>query len=114
MRFASGWIPVTKETPDAALCWHSLPLVVILGAVAFQLTGQYTIHRLRRFREEMLGVLNGTALLSLLVLATTFYRQDHYDSCATMLLFSGITALAVLLGRRIELVHHSIAASLGL
>ncbi len=102
LRFASGWIPVTKETPDATLCWHSLPLVVVLGAVAFQLTGQYTIHRLRRFREEMLGVLKGTALLSLLVLATTFYRQDHYDSRATMLLFSGITALAVLLGRRIS------------
>ena len=102
IRFGSGWIPVTKEQPDASLCWNSLPLVLILSAVAFQLTGQYTIHRLRRFREEMLGVLKGTMLLSLLVLATTFYRQDHYDSRATMLLFSGMTALAVLLGRRIS------------
>jgi Undecaprenyl-phosphate glucose phosphotransferase len=102
LRFASGWIPVTKDAPDATLCWHSLPLVVVLGAVAFQLTGQYTIHRMRRFREELLGVLKGTALLSLFVLATTFYRQDHYDSRATMLLFSGMTAFAVLLGRRIS------------
>src|SRR4051794_6457794 len=90
IRFGSGWIPVTKEPPDAGLCWSSIPLVLILSAIAFQLTGQYTIHRLRRFREEMLGVLKGTALLSLLVLATTFYRQDHYDSLATMLLFSGM------------------------
>ena len=37
-----------------------------------------------------------------MVLATTFYRQDHYDSRATMLLFSGMTALAVLLGRRVS------------
>jgi Undecaprenyl-phosphate glucose phosphotransferase len=102
IRFASGWIPVTKDTPDASLCWHTLPLVLILSAGAFQLTGQYTIHRMRRFREEMLGVFKGTALLSLLVLATTFYSQDHYDSRATMLLFSGITALVVLLGRRIS------------
>ncbi len=102
IRFASGWIPVTKEPPDASLCWNSIPLVLILSAISFQLTGQYTIHRLRRFREEMLGVLKGTALLSLLVLATTFYRQDHYESRATMLLFSGMTALAVLLGRRVS------------
>ena len=102
IRFATGWIPVTKEPPDESLCWSSVPLVLILSAIAFQLTGQYTIHRLRRFREEMLGVLKGTALLSLLVLATTFYRQDHYDSRATMLLFSGMTALAVLLGRRVS------------
>lgn len=102
LRFASGWIPVTKETPDANLCWQNLPLVVVLAGLAFQLTGQYTIHRLRRFREEMLGVFKGTILLSLLVLATTFYRQDHYDSRATMLLFSGITAVTVLLGRRIS------------
>jgi Undecaprenyl-phosphate glucose phosphotransferase len=102
IRFGSGWIPVTKEAPDASLCWNSIPLVLILSAISFQLTGQYTIHRLRRFREEMLGVLKGTALLSLLVLATTFYRQDHYESRATMLLFSGMTALAVLLGRRVS------------
>lgn len=102
LRFASGWIPVTKETPDSALCWQNLPLVALLAAVAFQLTGQYTIHRLRRFREELLGVFKGTILLSLLVLATTFYRQDHYDSRATMLLFSGITAVSVLMGRRIS------------
>jgi Undecaprenyl-phosphate glucose phosphotransferase len=102
LRFASGWIPVTKETPDAALCWQNLPLVIVLAAVAFQLTGQYTIHRLRRFREELLGVFKGTFLLSLLVLATTFFRQDHYESRATMLLFSGITAASVLLGRRIS------------
>jgi len=22
LTFASGWIPVTKDTPDANLCWH--------------------------------------------------------------------------------------------
>src|SRR5438067_810203 len=72
VRFNSGWIPITKPPPDAYLCWRNLPLVMLLSAVANQLTGQYTIHRLRRFREEMIGVVKSSVLLSLLVMATTF------------------------------------------
>lgn len=102
LRFYSGWIPVTKETPDASLCWHNLPLVACLAAFAFQLTGQYRIDRLRRFREEMIGVLYGSGLLSLFVLATTFFRQDRYESRATMLLFAIITVVGLLLSRRLS------------
>src|SRR5262245_24075434 len=88
LRFEAGWLPVSKDQPDVALCWRNLPLVVFLAAVAYRFTGQYAIHRLRRFREEILGVLKGTALLSLLVMATTFYLHDPYESRATMFLFS--------------------------
>ena len=52
------------------------------------MTGQYAIHRLRRFREEMVGVFRGAALLSLLVMAATFYLHDPYESRITMLLLS--------------------------
>ncbi len=102
LRFQSGWIPLYKPPPDVALCWRNLPLVMLLCIVAFQYTGQYTIHRLRRFREEMVGVAKGTVLLSLLVMATTFYRQDPYDSRATMLIFSVLTAAGVLSARRLS------------
>jgi Undecaprenyl-phosphate glucose phosphotransferase len=100
IRFDTGWIPVYKPPLEFYLCWRNLPLVMLLGAIAYQLTGQYTIHRLRRFREEMVGALKGTALLSLLVMATTFYRQDPYDSRATMVLFSVLTAGSILAARR--------------
>jgi len=100
LRFTTGWVPITKETPDVYLCWRNLPLVVLLGAVAFEITGQYTIHRLRRFREEVVAVFKGTALLSLLVMATTFYTHDPYESRATMLLFSALTAVGILTARR--------------
>ncbi len=100
LRFNTGWIPITKEPPDVYLCWLNLPLVVLLAAVAYHLTGQYAIHRLRRFREEVVCVLKGTALLSLLVLATTFYLQDPYGSRATMVLFSVLVAGLVLAARR--------------
>jgi Undecaprenyl-phosphate glucose phosphotransferase len=100
IRFSSGWIPIYKTPPQAQLCWANLPLVLLLGLGAYQLTGQYTIHRLRRFREEMIGAVKGTALLSLLVMATIFFRQDHYESRATMVLFSGCTMLGILTARR--------------
>jgi Undecaprenyl-phosphate glucose phosphotransferase len=102
LRFLSGWIPLTKPSQDIALCWRNLPLVMLLSVVAYHLTGQYTIHRLRRFREEMIGVIKGTALLSLLVMATTFYRQDHYDSRVTMALFTLLTTGGILTSRRVS------------
>src|SRR5262249_23341703 len=104
IRFHSGWIPVAKATPDFALCWHNLPLVMLLAAVAYRLTGQYTIHRLRRFREEMVSVLKGTGLVSLLVMAGNFYLHDPYESRVTMGLFSVLTAAGVLTARRLSWV----------
>jgi Undecaprenyl-phosphate glucose phosphotransferase len=102
VRFETGWIPVYKPPPDVSLCWGNLPLVGLLSAVAYRLTGQYTIDRLRRFREEMVGVVKGTVLLSLLVMATIFYTQNPYDSRVTMLLFSVLAAFAVLTARRLS------------
>jgi Undecaprenyl-phosphate glucose phosphotransferase len=102
LRFATGLIPLYKPRPEAYLCWRNLPLVLLLSLVAYHLTGQYTIHRLRRFREEMVCVVKGTVLLSLLVMASTFFTQDPYDSRATMLLFSVLTAVSILVARRIS------------
>ncbi len=100
LRFATGWIPITKETPDISLCWSNLPIVMVLAIIAYRLTGQYAIHRLRRLREEVVCVLKGTALLSLLVLASTFYMHDPYESRATMTLFSILVAVLTLAARR--------------
>jgi Undecaprenyl-phosphate glucose phosphotransferase len=100
LRFHSGLIPVYKPIPDVELCYRNVPLVVLLSAVAYRLTGQYTIHRLRRVREEVVSVAKGVALMSLLVIATTFSLQDRYESRVTMVLFSSLTAVGVLTARR--------------
>src|SRR5947199_296163 len=34
LRFESGWVPQHKSTPDFALCWRNLPLVILLAAVS--------------------------------------------------------------------------------
>jgi Undecaprenyl-phosphate glucose phosphotransferase len=91
-----------KEMPDVALCWRMLPLVVLHAAIAFRLTGQYAIHRLRRFREELVGVVKGTALLSLLVMASAFYLHDQYESRGMMVIFSMLSASGVLTVRRMS------------
>lgn len=101
LRFQSGWIPIWKDAPDISLCYRDFPLVLLLAAIAYRMTGQYAIHRLRRFREEIVGASKGVALLSLLVMAATFYLHDPYESRLTMMLFSVLSALGVLINRRI-------------
>lgn len=100
LRFETGWIPVHKRPPAADQCWSKLPVVLVLAWFAYRLTDQYAIHRLRRFREEVVAVIRGTALMSLMVMATTFYLHDPYESRVTMGLFSGLTAAGLLAARR--------------
>jgi len=103
LRFELDWlIPITKTPPEESMCWRNLPLVALLGAVAYEITGQYVIHRLRRFREEVVAVLKGTALLSLLVMATTFFTHAAYESRAIMVLFALLTATSILVCRRLS------------
>lgn len=102
LRLESGWFPVTKDAPEPYYCLRSLPLVALMSAVAFEITGQYAIHRLRRFREEVIAVLKGTALLALLVMATTFFTHDPYESRGIMILFAALTAATILTCRRLS------------
>ena len=102
LRFAHRWVTLWEPPPESYLCWRYLPLVLVLAAIAYRLTGQYTLHRLRRFREEMVCVIRGTVLLSFLVMATTFYLHDQYDSRAAMLLFSVLTTGGLLAVRRMS------------
>ncbi len=100
-RFDSGWLPLSKPRADFYLCWRALPLVLVLALVAFHMAGQYQVHRLRRFREDIVSVLKGTGLLILLVLATLFVLHDPYESRGTFALFGVLTATGVFTGRRL-------------
>ena len=105
LRFDAGLIPpVNDHQPDFELCLAALPLVAILAAVAFRVAGQYDIHRMRRFREEMVAVGKGVALLALLVMSTNFALQYGYKSRHAMILFAGLTFVGVLGVRRLTWV----------
>lgn len=102
IRFHSGWIPVIHEQPEFGLCMADLPLVLVLAGAAYHFTGMYTVHRLRRFREELVSVAKGTTLLLLLIVATVFWRHHPYESRITMALFYGLTLASVLTARRLS------------
>jgi Undecaprenyl-phosphate glucose phosphotransferase len=101
LRFETGWIPVTKDPVDIWLCWSNLPLVLLLAAGCYHLTGQYAIDRLRRLRDEVIAVVKGTVLLCLLVMATTFLLHDPYESRLTLVLFFALAATSIATTRRL-------------
>ncbi len=100
LRFSSGWLPVTKSPPEFDLCLRNLPLVLVLAAVSYHVAGQYRIHRLRRFREEIVSVTRGTVLMTLLVVGGIFSVHSPYESRATLVLFGSLATCAVLAARR--------------
>jgi Undecaprenyl-phosphate glucose phosphotransferase len=102
VRIRSGWFPLHPDTPDISLYVGSLPLILLLGLVSFRFAGMYEIHRLRRFREEIVAVLRGVGLMALLVMATSFARQAHYESRAIMVLFAAGTLLGIVAARRLS------------
>ncbi len=102
VRFETQLVPVFRGAPSLADCYRMVPLVLLVSAVAYRLTGQYVIHRFRRLREEALSVLKGTALMALLVIAGTFGLQSHYVSRATFAIFAGLTAPLLLCARRLS------------
>ena len=100
LRFSGEIIAVEKNVPEEQLMWESLPVVLILGAFAYRLAGQYKIDRLRRFREEVVAAFNGGLLLALFTMAAIFARQDDYRSRAAMALFAVLAILFTVIVRR--------------
>jgi Undecaprenyl-phosphate glucose phosphotransferase len=101
LRFDTGIPLVNNHQPDFALCFGNLPLVVILALVSYRIAGQYQVHRLRRFREELVAVAKGVGLMALLVMATNFARQYGYESRLAMVMFGLMAFLGVLTTRRL-------------
>ncbi len=100
VRCQSGWLPLDVEPPDLALCLQQLPLVWLLAALGYRWVGMYEINRLRRFRDDVVAVFNGTVLLVLLVMATLFFQRNPYASRGVILLFALLNLAGVLIGRR--------------
>jgi len=102
LRYNARFFPTDKPTPDFSLCLSNVPLVAVLALVGYRLAGMYEVHRLRRFREETVSVFKGVALMSLLVMATSFYTRSEYEPRGTIFMFSILSGIVVLASRRLS------------
>lgn len=102
VRFHSGLFTAKRGVPDPVLYLRALPLVLLVGMIAFRLAGMYEVHRLRRFREELAAVAKGVALMTLLVMATSFARQAQHESRGAMVMFAAIALVGITAARRLS------------
>jgi Undecaprenyl-phosphate glucose phosphotransferase len=100
LRFDTGLVAVTRGTPDFGAHAGNLLLVLILAFFSYRVAGMYEVHRMRRFREELAAVGKGVALLSLVVMATSFARQQHHESRLVMAMFGVGVFGAIVVTRR--------------
>ncbi len=103
VRLRSGWVPiVAPDAPAFELCVGQLPLVIVLGLVAFRASAMYDVTRLSRFREELYHVLKGVGFLTLLVVTITFAMQSPYRPRAMFAFFAPLAVVGILLSRRLS------------
>lgn len=102
VRFNSGLFSAERGVPALGHYVRALPLVLLVGMIAFRIAGMYEVHRLRRFREELTAVGKGVALMTLLVMATSFARQALYESRGVVVMFGIGALLGVVAARRVS------------
>ncbi len=102
VRFYTGLFSIHRGIPDFGLYIRALPLILLVGMIAYRIAGMYEVHRLRRFREELAAVAKGVGLMSLLVMATSFARQAQHESRGAMVMFAIGTLFSLLVTRRVS------------
>lgn len=99
LRFAI-W-PSPDGVPDFQLVLRAWPMVLVLAAVSYRLSGLYEVHRLRQLPRELGVVCRASGLLFVLAITVAFYRRDLYESRLALALFLGLNVLGLTLTRRL-------------
>ncbi len=99
LRF-SLW-PSPDGVPDFHLVLRGLPIVLVLAAISYRLSGLYEVHRLRQLPRELGVVCKASGLLFVLAITLTFYRRDLYESRLSLALFFALAVLGLTVARRI-------------
>ncbi|CAN5441111.1 undecaprenyl-phosphate glucose phosphotransferase [soil metagenome] len=101
VRLRSGLVPLyAPDCPPFRQCLGQLPLILILALVAYRYAGMYDVSRLKRFREDINGVVRGVSLVALLVVSITFAMESPYRPRVVLALFPFLTAGSILFARR--------------
>jgi len=93
--------PSPDGVPDFHLVLQAWPMVLVLAAVSYRLSGLYEVHRLRELPRELGVLCKAGGLLFVLAITITFYRRDLYESRLALALFLVLNVLALAIARRI-------------
>lgn len=95
-----SFFPSPMGVPNSGIVIEQLPLVLVLAAIAYYVSGLYEIHRLRELPRELGKVGKASILLFLLQITILFYLRDAYESRLALAIFLSINALGLSLARR--------------
>ncbi len=99
LRFEVEVMEVTKGVPPLEPYLHLVPVAVVLWPVVFYFQGLYQRRRVRSRPDELVRVLVGVALATVLLTAgLTFYREFSY-SRLVLAMFAAVDVLLVVLTR---------------
>lgn len=100
IRWTAGFVAPVESTPPFWWCVRSVPLLIIAALFSYRMAGLYQVGRRLSLRQELLLVMKATGLLLLILLATTFYAKDPYESRLASTLFWATTSLSLIVNRR--------------
>ena len=101
LRWHTGLVPPVNGTPPLTWCVDTLPVVALAALVSYQVSGLYQLRERLSLVREVGLILRATGLLLLIVVATTFYTQNPYQSRLATGLFWGLSVTGLVLSRRL-------------
>lgn len=100
IRWMSGILPIGDFIPPFWWCVRTLPVVLVAAAVSYPMAGLYQIGRRWNWIQECFAAAKAAGLMLLVLLATTFYMRNPYESRLAHGIFLLLTLFALVGVRR--------------
>ena len=101
LRWHSSLFPEALEVPPFDWCLRTLPMVLVAALLSYRLAGLYQLGRRWSLSQETFQVGKAVTLMLLLVVATTFYARNPYESRLASVLFWSGTSVSLVVVRRL-------------
>ena len=102
IRFHSGWVPVTKGSPDVEVyLWLTIPIMACFGLV-LPLFDLYRPRRISTIASELWLILRATTLATLIVVAFSFFLRQYEFSRLVFGLFWLGAVVGLILSRALN------------
>ncbi len=102
LRFKASLFETTRDIPAWSQHLSLLPIVLLLSAMVFNLSGLYRPRRLSSVSRELLEIAKGVTISTLLFIFLTYFFNEYRYSRITIALFWGIAVLLVTVSRSLS------------